>query len=92
MSKQQPSQNLGRTLSKIWATPVTLKVFHITAEWWSTIIKRGGGQQTKSLRLQDSNGKQWVLRTIQKNPEMALPPNLRATVAKNNYSRSNLSG
>jgi len=73
----------GEHYRKIWATPVALKVFKINQQNGGlTIIKKGGGQQTKSLRLQDSNGKQWVLRTIQKNPEMALPPNLRATIAK----------
>ena len=73
----------GEHYRKIWATPVTLKVFHINKQNGGlVIVKRGGGQQTKSLRMQDSSGRQWVLRTIQKNPEMALPPNLRATVAK----------
>jgi hypothetical protein len=45
-------------------------------------LQKGGGKQTKSLRLQDPTGQQWVLRTIQKYPEKGLPQNLRATVAK----------
>ncbi|MEJ0056797.1 MAG: hypothetical protein WDN75_14765 [Bacteroidota bacterium] len=73
----------GEHYRKIWATPVTIKVFRIGKENGGLkILKKGGGQQTKSLRLADKDGKQWVLRTIQKNPEMALPENLRATVAK----------
>ncbi|WP_018341541.1 BamA/TamA family outer membrane protein [Cytophaga aurantiaca] len=64
-----------------WATPVTLKVFYIQKEGLE-ILQQGGGQQTKSLRLVDSTGKEWVLRTVQKDPAKALPDNLRGTVAK----------
>ncbi|MEO1052163.1 MAG: BamA/TamA family outer membrane protein [Bacteroidota bacterium] len=45
------------------------------------IVKRGGGQQTKSLRLEDKNGKQYVLRSIEKFPEKATPEALRGTIA-----------
>ena len=74
---------LGENYRKLWATPVNLRVFHLSAEKGGLkILQRGGGQQTKSLRLQDPTGQQWVLRTIQKYPEKGLPPNLRQTVAK----------
>jgi hypothetical protein len=73
----------GEHYRKIWATPVRLSVFRLNEQYGGlTILKRGGGSQTKSLRMRDGSGKQWVLRTIQKNPELALPSNLRATVAK----------
>ena len=74
---------LGENYRKLWAEPVTLKVFHITQEKGGLkILQPGGGMQTKSLRLQDPNGQEWVLRTIQKYPERVLPPNLRQTIAK----------
>ncbi len=38
--------------------------------------------QTKSLRLRDAAGKEWVLRSVQKYPERGMPANLRATVAR----------
>ena len=44
-------------------------------------IKRGGGMQTRSLRMQDPTGKQWVLRSVEKFPANALPPELRGTFA-----------
>ncbi|EDM36663.1 outer membrane protein [Pedobacter sp. BAL39] len=44
-------------------------------------IKRGGGNQTHSLRLEDKNGKEWVLRTVEKYPEILLPVELRKTFA-----------
>ncbi|MFA6152392.1 MAG: BamA/TamA family outer membrane protein [Chitinophagaceae bacterium] len=73
----------GEHYRKIWATPTTMSVFHLEKEMGGMkILKKGGGQQTKSLRLEDKNGKQWVLRTIQKNPEKALPANLKSTIAK----------
>jgi hypothetical protein len=73
----------GEHYRKIWATPTTMSVFHIDKEMGGlNILKKGGGQQTKSLRLEDKTGKQWVLRTIQKSPEKALPANLKSTIAK----------
>lgn len=47
-----------------------------------TPIKRGGGNQTHSLRLEDKDGKEWVLRTVEKYPEVLLPAELRQTFAK----------
>lgn len=73
----------GTGYRKSWATPVKLKLFSLDKEKGGlTILQKGGGQQTASLRLKDASGKEWVLRTIQKNPEMALPYNLRKTIAK----------
>ncbi|WP_419698517.1 hypothetical protein [Mucilaginibacter sp. NFX135] len=74
---------LGESYRKLWAAPVKLPIFHISTEKGGLkILQKGGGQQTKSLRLQDSTGQQWVLRTIQKYPEKGLPVDLRPTVAK----------
>ncbi len=73
----------GENYRKSWATPVKFPVFNLTKEQGGfTILQRGGGQQTKSLRLKDASGKEWVLRTVQKAPEKALPDYLRETVAR----------
>ncbi len=45
-------------------------------------MKGGGGHQTRSLRLKDKQGKEWVLRSIEKYPEVLLPEELRETFAK----------
>ena len=45
------------------------------------IVQRGGGQQTKSLRMENEDGKQYVMRSIEKYPENAVPSELRNTVA-----------
>lgn len=74
---------LGENYRALWAAPVKLKVFRLEDEKGGLkILQKGGGLQTMSLRLQDSTGQQWVLRTIQKYPERGLPPRLRPTVAK----------
>ncbi|MGI4020282.1 MAG: BamA/TamA family outer membrane protein [Janthinobacterium lividum] len=44
--------------------------------------KRGGGNQSLSLRLEDKDGKEWVLRSVLKYPEVLLPAQLRETFAK----------
>ena len=73
----------GENYRKLWATPVKVKVFSLDKEKGSlTIVKQGGGLQTRSLRLRDSSGKEWVLRTLEKYPERKLPPKLKATIAK----------
>ena len=42
----------------------------------------GGGNQSRSLRLTDKNGKEYVLRSVEKYPEVLLPQGLRNTFAK----------
>ncbi len=72
----------GENYRKEWSTPVALPVFDITrTKGGFKILQRGGGQQTKSLRLADASGQEWVLRTIQKDPAKAVPAYLRQTVA-----------
>lgn len=74
---------LGESYRKLWAVPVKIRILHVSKEKGGlTILQRGGGLQTKSLRLKDARGRQWVLRTIQKYPERGLPEKLRKTVAK----------
>lgn len=73
----------GKNYRKEWAAEITHPVFDIGKEKGGLkILQRGGGHQTMSLRLQDSSGKQWVLRSIQKNPVAAMPEALRETFAR----------
>jgi len=74
---------LGEGYRKLWATPVKMRVVNLgTERGGMKILQLGGGQQTRSLRLQDASGREWALRTVQKYPERALPEKLRATIAK----------
>lgn len=73
----------GENYRPLWSVPVTLPVFHLAQEKGGlTIEQKGGGLQTQSLRLRDAAGREWVIRTIQKYPERGLPPDLRASIAK----------
>jgi hypothetical protein len=74
---------LGENYRKLWATPVRMRILNISKERGGLqIVQLGGGNQTKSIRFKDPQGKEWVLRTIQKYPDRALPERLKATIAK----------
>jgi hypothetical protein len=74
----------GNNYRKEWSTPVTLKVFNINKEKGGfTVDGVGGGKQTKSLKLKDRSGRDWTLRTIDKDPEAAIPQNFRESFASN---------
>lgn len=71
----------GENYRKEWAAPTKVPVIHIS-ELGLKPIKRGGGMQTISLRLEDSIGRQWVLRSVNKSAEALLPSTLHYTFAK----------
>jgi hypothetical protein len=81
--KQKRPGMMGNNYREEWITPVRdIPYFDIEKEDLE-IVKRGGGQQTKSLRLEDKDDddKQYVLRSIEKYPHNAVPDELRNTVA-----------
>jgi hypothetical protein len=57
------------------------------------IVRRGGGQQTHSIQLEDSTGHEYALRSLEKYVEGALPKNVHHTfavdVVQDNISASN---
>jgi hypothetical protein len=74
---------LGNNYRSEWSTPVTMRVLHLQEDpRHFRITGQGGGKQTTSIRLKDETGKVWSLRTIVKDPEKVLPPQLRETVAE----------
>ena len=74
---------MGRNYRSEWTYPVTVPVLDLGKEYGGLKPERqGGGKQTKSLRLEDSTGKEWVLRSIEKFPEAAMPAELRGGLAK----------
>ena len=73
----------GEGYRRIWSAPTNLKIFRLQGEKDTfAVVNLGGGLQTKSIRLKDLRGKEWVLRSIQKYPERALPEKLKPTIAK----------
>lgn len=74
---------LGDSYRKLYNTPVKMRLVDLSQEHGGLeVVKLGGGMQTQSLRLKDAQGREWVLRSIQKYPERSLPESLRKTIAK----------
>jgi hypothetical protein len=84
----------GENYRKEYATSVKVPVIKISAiKGGLTPTQRGGGNQSHSLRLVDGQGKEWVLRSVEKFPEILLPAVFRKTfageVVKDNMSAQN---
>lgn len=75
---------IGKNYRNEWAEKITAPVLDIGKEQGGLKpVKRGGGHQTKSLRLEDPTGREWVLRGIEKTvTDAALQPDLRGTFVK----------
>ncbi|MDB5196095.1 MAG: hypothetical protein JWP88_465 [Flaviaesturariibacter sp.] len=74
---------VGRNYRKEWTQKVTVPVLDMSTEQGGLRpVRKGGGKQTKSLRLEDKTGKEWALRSIEKFPDAAIPADLRQTFAK----------
>ncbi|MEH0158693.1 BamA/TamA family outer membrane protein [Limibacter armeniacum] len=74
---------MGDNYRDVWKAPVEVPVFDIGSEHGGLkIVKRGGGMQTRSLRLEAPDEKQYVLRSVEKYPAKAIPVFLRGTVAE----------
>jgi hypothetical protein len=74
---------LGTNYRKEWTTPVTVRVFDIGKELGGLkVTKKGGGMQTKSLRLEDKEEREYALRSVEKFPDATLPEEFRQTIIK----------
>ncbi|WP_233632566.1 BamA/TamA family outer membrane protein [Parapedobacter sp. ISTM3] len=72
----------GENYRKEWAAEAEVPVLRLSAlHGGLRPVKRGGGMQTVSLRLVDSTGKEWVLRSVNKQADALLPEALHHTVA-----------
>ncbi|RWY49982.1 BamA/TamA family outer membrane protein [Mucilaginibacter gilvus] len=72
----------GENYRKEWAVPVKLPVISLSEVYGGlTPDKEGGGYQSKSLRLKDKQGREWVIRSVEKSPDKLLPPNFAGTFA-----------
>ncbi len=73
---------LGSHNRDTWAEPVKAPYLDMGREAGGLVpIKRGGGMQTTSLRLRGGDGKQYVLRSLDKDPVGSLPAEVRETFA-----------
>ncbi|MTI22616.1 hypothetical protein E1176_16410 [Fulvivirga sp. RKSG066] len=81
-AKAAAKKLFGENYRDVWKTKIEVPIFDIGKEKGGLkIVQRGGGMQTKSLRLEAADGRQYVLRSIEKYPENAVPEILRNTFA-----------
>ena len=74
---------LGQNYRDEWKQPIRVPALDLTREHGGlSIIQKGGGMQTLSLRLADSVGNEYTLRSVEKFPERAVPDVLRGTFAQ----------
>ncbi len=74
---------LGEHYRQEWRQPVRVPFLDLsTAEGGLEPYQKGGGKQTKSLKVRTPDGKTFVLRSINKDPATVLPELLRQTAAR----------
>lgn len=74
---------MGKNYRTEWITPLEVEVLNLgTEQGGLKPVRQGGGKQTRSLRLETKEGRDWILRTIEKFPEAAIPPDLRTPFTK----------
>ncbi|HEY7505219.1 MAG TPA: hypothetical protein VH700_14035 [Gemmatimonadales bacterium] len=72
----------GSHYRDLWTTPLEAPVLDLDSlAGGLTATRRGGGEQTKSLRFQGADGREYQFRSLDKDPVAALPPELRTTAA-----------
>lgn len=73
----------GDAYRKAWSEKINLPVLWLdNVHGGLTPQQLGGGHQTRSLRLENPAGEQYVLRSIDKRVSIVLPPALRGTFAE----------
>jgi hypothetical protein len=77
---------LGENYRTVWTTPIRVPVLDLcTFAGGLTAIPRPdtvGGKQTLSIRFRGGNGREYVFRSVDKDPTLVLPPPLRRTVVR----------
>ncbi len=70
----------GKHWRSLWTTPINVPVLDLkTFAGGLKVLKRGGGYQTKSLHFKGADGRYYKFRSINKDPEKVLPPDVRNT-------------
>jgi hypothetical protein len=70
----------GENYRKEWSAVTKLPVIHLSSfRGGLKAVREGGGTQTRSLRLRDKTGTEWVLRSVEKYPDAILPDQLKQT-------------
>ncbi|PKV66422.1 hypothetical protein [Pontibacter ramchanderi] len=74
----------GKHYRTAWTTPVAFRVLDLgTQKGGLKPTQQGGSRQTMNLRLEDAEGKEYVLRSVDKDPATALPEKWQQSYAAN---------
>ena len=74
---------LGDHYRDLWATPLRVPILNLYEfAGGLTVERRGGGSQTRSLRFIGKDGREYVFRSVDKDPGQSLPPELRNSYAE----------
>jgi hypothetical protein len=72
----------GKSYRTLWKTPIRVPVLDLsTFDGGIKPTKLSGGKQTKSLRFEARNGREWVFRSVDKD-DVAMPPRFEGTVVE----------
>src|SRR6185295_1033592 len=72
---------LGNHYRKVWSAPVTMQYLDLEhMKGGLTPIKRGGGFQTKSLRLESADSNLYVIRSVDKDPSKTVGSAFQNTI------------
>jgi hypothetical protein len=73
---------LGSGYRDLWTQPITVPVLDLATFSGGLVAeKKGGGKQTKNLRLEGKDGREWKFRSVDKDPRFVLPEPLQETLA-----------
>jgi hypothetical protein len=74
---------LGSGYRQLWTTPIEVEVLDLAAfSGGLTPEKKGGGKQTKGLRLTGADGREWRFRSIDKDPSAAVTKALQTGIGE----------
>ena len=74
---------MGDGYRELWATPVRARLVDLRGfAGGLTPLRRGGGRQTRALRLRDAAGREYVFRSVDKDQAQELSPLRRALVGR----------
>lgn len=71
---------LGRHYRDVWTLPVEVEYLDLRSLAGGLVpLRRGGGQQTKSLRFEGADGREYTFRSVDKDPSPVLDSRLHDT-------------
>lgn len=74
---------LGDGYRDLWAAPVRVEVLNLERfAGGLTPLRRGGGRQTRSLRLRGADGREYVFRSVDKDQAKGLHPLVRGSIGR----------